>query len=76
MARQKRLTCTVGMINWKKRKPRFRHILHPAFRINIVIRILASQTRYPPFAAMHTEIWPRYTDPEVLHCSSKMPSVL
>jgi hypothetical protein len=32
MARQKRLTCTVGMMNWKKRKPRFRHILHPAFR--------------------------------------------
>lgn len=40
MARQKRLTCTVGMINWKKRKPRFRHILGvlliDCYRLNII----------------------------------------
>ncbi len=66
MARQKRLTCTVGMMNWKKRKPKFRHILHPGFRINIVIRILASHTRYPQFAAMHTGNSYTLTDPDFM----------
>ena len=27
IARQKRLTCMVGMMNWKMRNPRLRHIL-------------------------------------------------